>query len=289
MSKPLDLSVIIVSFNNKDYLLNCLNSLYENVSNTLSYEIIMIDNNSQDNTLQMVQENFPAVKVIDNAENVGFAKANNQGLRIAQGRYFLLLNNDTFVLQDSLEKLIAFMDKNKDIGAVSPRLLEADGQTTQLQGSSFHKKVWLSTEPISVKFITGAAFLIRKETYRNIGGMDEKFFFYNEDLDWCKRIISFGWQIYYYPASTIIHYGGKSTPHIKRRAIVEGVKGGLYFCYKHHRLALPVYVPLILVYTLAEILLNGIKLILFKGKKNSWEKISAFAELFKITVLGQYR
>ena len=171
MANNPDLSIIIVTYNNKDLLGNCLNSLYENVSNTIRYEIFIVDNNSTDNTHQMLQEKFPLVKVIDNKENLGFARANNQALAQAAGRYFLLLNNDTFVLRDSLEKLVQFMDQQPKVGAVSPRLVEADGKTTQVQGSSLQKKIWLSSEPLTVKFISGAAFLIRRQTYQNIGGL----------------------------------------------------------------------------------------------------------------------
>lgn len=284
-----DLSIIIVTFNNKDLLESCLNSLFENVSNTISYEIFVVDNNSQDSTLQLLQEKFPSVKVIDNKENLGFAKANNQAMRNARGRYFLLLNNDTFVLQDSLEKMVKFMDQNKNIGALSPRLLEADGKTIQLQGSSLQKKIWLSTKPLPVKFISGAAFLIRAQAYQNIGGLDEKFFFYNEDLDWCYRLHKNGWDIYYFPESSVIHYGGKSSRLIKKQTFVEGFKGGLYFCYKHYRPLLPFYLMLLFIYILLALILTIFQIILFKNKKNYIEKLKAFAEILFLICTGKYK
>jgi len=289
MTKPVDLSIIIVSYNNKKFLENCLNSIYENSANALNYEIYVVDNNSQDGTLKLLQESFPEVKVIDNNENLGFAKANNQAMRQAQGRYFILLNNDTFVFQDSLEKLVKFMDENKTIGAVSPRLLNSDGQTTQIQGNNLHKKIWLSTKPIPVSFICGAAFLIRREAYEKIGGLDEHFFFYNEDLDWCLRLRKAGWAIFYYPLSSVIHYGGQSSKLIKKKTFIEGFKGGLYFCYKHHRLLLPIYLIVLSFYLLVSSALKLIQLIFLAEKKNSWEQLTALLEVLYIAISGKYK
>jgi GT2 family glycosyltransferase len=268
---------------------NCLNSVYENVGNTITYEVIVVDNNSQDGTLKMLQEKFPTVQIIDNNENLGFAKANNQAMRRAQGRYFLLLNNDTFVFQDSLEKLIKFMDDDKSIGAVSPRLLNEDGKTTQYQGSSLNKKIWNSAKPVPVKFISGAAFLIRREAYEKIGGLDEKFFFYNEDLDWCLRLLKSGWKIYYYPQSIVIHYGGKSSKLIKRKTFVEGFKGGLYFCYKHHRWLSPLYVALLIFYLFIELVGTLIIILFSKNKKVNLEKLGALLEVIYLALSGKYK
>lgn len=289
MQKELDLSIIIVSYNNLQLLENCLNSVYENIGNTITYEIIVVDNNSQDGTLKMLQEKFPGVKVIDNQENFGFAKANNQGMKIAKGRYFLLLNNDTFVFRDSLEKMISFLDQNKTAGAASPKLLNADGKTTQIQGSSANKKIWLKTTPQSVTFISGAAFMIRRLAYEKIGGLDEKFFFYNEDLDWCLRLRKAGWEIYYYPLSTVIHYGGKSSVLIKRKTLIEGFKGGLYFCYKHHRNWLPFYIIILDIYLIISAILDLFKIVISNSKKNEWEKITAYLNIVYISLVGKYK
>lgn len=285
----IDLSIIIVSYNNRELLKNCLNSIYENVSGKVNYEIFVVDNNSADHSVQMLQELFPAVKIIDNQENVGFARANNQAMKLAQGRYFVLLNNDTFVLQKSFENMISFLDKKPEVGAASPRLLNGDGLTTQLQGSKNSKKIWDSTAPIPVKFISGAAFFMRKKTYDNIGGLDEHFFFYNEDLDWCKRVLQNNWQIYYYPDSLVIHYGGQSSKLVRRKTLVAGIKGGLYFCYKHYRPFVLLYSLLIFLYALIEIVLNTIKLIFFKNKKNSYETIAGFSEILVSVILMNYK
>ena len=288
MVNKIDLSIIIVSYNNKELLRQCLNSIHENVSTDCHYEIIVVDNNSQDNAVKMLQEEFPYVAVIDNSENYGFAKANNMGLRIAQGRYIILLNNDTFVLGRSFETLIEYMDAHPEVGAVSPRLLNGDGVTTQFQGGGSTKK-WLSKTPRKVSFITGAALLIRQAVYKNVGGLDEKFFFYNEDLDWCTRMLKAGWQIHYVPLASVIHYGGKSTHFISKRAIIEGIKGGLYYAYKHYRWALPVYIPLLLLYCLLEIGISFFKIVFLFQPKAAWERILAFVTLLGIVLSGRFR
>jgi GT2 family glycosyltransferase len=180
------------------------------------------------------------------------------------------------------------MDEHPLVGAVSPRLLNGDGLTVQVQGGG-NKKQWYSTKPLAVKFITGAAFMIRREAYINVGGLDEKFFFYNEDLDWCTRILKKGWRIYYVPEAAIIHYGGKSTHFISKRAIVEGIKGGLYYNYKHYRWILPIYIPLLLCYCCLEIVFSLLKLCLFYKPRSSWERFQAFVLLIWIILSGSFR
>jgi GT2 family glycosyltransferase len=284
-----DLSIIIVAFNNREYLRACLNSLYENAGQRLRYEIFVVDNNSQDQTLQMLQENYPGVQIIDNQENVGFARANNQALRLASGRYLLLLNSDTFVLGGSLEKMLEYMDTHREAGALSPRLLHSDGQTVQRQGGGWQKRKWLAGTPQKVKFISGAAFLIRRETYKNVGGLDENFFFYNEDLDWCRRILHNGWEIHYYPEAAVIHYGGQSTGFLGTRATVEGLRGGLYFAYKHYRWLFPLYAGLLGGLLLLLMLGNLLSLPLAMDRKKRRGRIAAYWQAGLILLTGRYK
>lgn len=285
----MDLSIVIVAFNNQEYLRSCLNSIYENTGHQIKYEIFVVDNNSQDQTLKMLQENYPGVRIIDNRENLGFARANNQALRLAQGRYMLLLNNDTFVLGGTLEKIIEYMDIHREAGALSPRLLNSDGKTVQAQGSTLQRKKYFKNTPQKVNFISGAAFLIRRETYKNVGGLDENFFFYNEDLDWCRRILRNGWEIHYYPEAAVIHYGGKSTGFLGRRAVVEGLRGGIYYVYKHFRWVFPLYLVLFLVLLLLFLAGNIVFWPLAINKKNTREKISAYWQLLLIILTVQYK
>lgn len=287
LGKDVDISIVIVAFNNHDLLEDCLKSLYTNVPSVLTREIIVVDNNSSDNTVQMLQKQFPGVKIIANTENVGFARANNQALRIAGGRYFLLLNSDTLVLE-GLEKIIEFMDTHPEIGAVAPTMLESDGLTVQPQcGGS--KRVWQSTVPTAVKSITGAAFLIRRDAYHNVGGLDEHFFFYNEDIDWCKRIRQHGWLIYYYPQAKVIHHGGSSTPQIGTRALVEGWKGGLYFVWKHYRYLSWLHVILLSAVVLLLMFSSPVKMIFAKSRKAVLNELSAYVQILRIMLTGKYR
>ncbi|MDR1114440.1 MAG: glycosyltransferase, partial [Candidatus Margulisbacteria bacterium] len=186
----------------------------------------------------------------------------------------------------SLEQMVDFMDARRGIGALAPKLLDGDALTTQKPGSALAQKDWAAAEPRQVKFISGAAFLIRRETYKNVGGLDENFFFYNEDLDWCRRILQNGWQIYYYPEAAIIHYGGKSTGFIGRRATVEGLRGGLYFVYKHYRPLFPLYFVLLSAGLLALICGNILGLLF---TKTAAEKIATYAQTLWLAITAQYK
>lgn len=228
-----DLSIIIVNTNNKKLLGECLASIYNNTLK-VSFEIIVADNNSSDGSQNMVKETFPQVVLIENKENAGFIKASNQGLRIAQGRYRMLLNDDTITKDSAFDKMVAFMDKTPEAGACGAKLLNVDG-TIQRQGGIFGKKFYESKAPVTVDFVIGACLMVRKEVIDKVGLMDENLFFYNDDLDWCMSIRKAGWKIYFYPDAEVVHYGGYSSKRtFNRRLFVEGFRGGLYFCKKHY-------------------------------------------------------
>jgi GT2 family glycosyltransferase len=228
-----DLSIITVNTNNRKILEECLASVYAS-THKISFEIIVSDNGSTDGSQAMVKTKFPSVKLIENKENLGFIKASNLGLKIAAGRYHMLLNDDTIVKDGALDKLVEFMDSHPDAGACGAKLLNING-TVQHQGGVFGKKFWLAKKPTAVDFVIGAALVARKEVIEKVGVMDENLFFYNDDLDWCMSIRQAGWKIYFVPGAEIIHYGGYSSKRkFNRRLFVEGFKGGLYFCRKHY-------------------------------------------------------
>jgi hypothetical protein len=227
-----DLSIIIVNTNNRKILEECLGSIYKNTQK-ISFEIIVTDNASTDGSQQMIKTQFPKVKLIENRENAGFIRASNQGLRIYQGRYGMLLNDDTVVKADALDRMVEWMDKNPKAGACGPRLLNTDG-TPQRQGGLF-SRIHKLDKPTAVDFVIGAALLVRREVIEKVGLMDENLFFYNDDLDWCIRIRKAGYKIYLLPQIEIVHYGGYSSKRVfKRRLFVEGFRGGLYFSKKHY-------------------------------------------------------
>jgi len=230
------LSVIIVNYNVKHFLEQCLHSVYK-AARGIETEIFVVDNNSVDGSAQLIREKFPNLHFIENKENVGFSKANNQAIRIAKGKYILLLNPDTVVEEDTFSKVIGFMESHPDAGGLGVKMI--DGKGTFLPESkrglptpwvAFYKIFGLSKIfPNSRKFgkyhlsylnedevheidvLAGAFMLMRKETLDKVGLLDETFFMYGEDIDLSYRITLGGYKNYYFPETTIIHYKGEST------------------------------------------------------------------------------
>ena len=239
----MDLSIIIVNYNVKEFLLNLLESIHNAVKD-LNVEIIVVDNNSHDGSISSVNQKFPEVITISNKENVGFGKANNQGLEISKGKYILLINPDTLVREDTLIKTIDFLKNNEDAGLVGCKVLNPDG-TIQLACRrsfpgpwvSFTKVTGLSTifpksklfarynltykdenESYEVDAVSGSFMMLSRKTYEKTGGFDTDFFMYGEDLDLCYRVQKEGMKVYYFSNTEIIHYKGEST---KRSTIDE--------------------------------------------------------------------
>ncbi len=232
----MDISIIIVNYNVREFLNNALGSLYKAVQKFQS-EIFVVDNASDDGSVELIQKNFPLVKLIANSNNAGFAKANNQALKQSSGKYILLINPDTIIQEDSINKLISFLEKNTHVGMAGCKILNPDGslqlpcrRSFPAPWVAFTKTFGLSTlfpksklfarynltyldenETYEVDAISGSFMMIRREVYEKIGGLDESFFMYGEDLDWCFRVSRAGWKVYYVPITSIIHYKGEST------------------------------------------------------------------------------
>ena len=233
---PKDLSIIIVNWNTRDYLANCLATVAVETSN-LDYEVIVVDNASCDGSVEMLQTRYPDVHVIPNRENLGFARANNQGLALARGRHVLLLNPDTEVRDRALERMVAFLDSNPGAAVVGPRLTLAKGRVQggaagyepspwTLFNFSFFlyqffprwcRGLWLARrsydtgEPILVDWVSGAALMARASAIQQVGAMDESYFMYAEDVEWCHRFREAGWAVYCLPTATVVHHIGRST------------------------------------------------------------------------------
>ncbi len=203
-------SVIIVHYNTPELIKTCLDSFYE-YNKAVSFEVIVVDNASSNKfDKDEFMDNYSNISFIDNEENVGFAKANNQGAKEALGEYLFLLNSDTVINTDVLSPLVRFYESNKDIGILGPRLLNQD-RSVQYYGSVLGRYKYLGKEPRVVSFLSGAAMLIRKKLYLEVGGFDENYFFYNEDIDLSKTIVRKGYKNYYHPGIVLIHLGGGST------------------------------------------------------------------------------
>lgn len=230
-SGVVDVSVIIVSYNTRALTLDCLRSVYAQTQD-VTFEVFVVDNASTDGSAAAVAAEFPRVNLIVNAENRGFAAANNQALRIARGRYVLLLNSDTVVLDRAIERCVAFADTNPAIGVVGCRAEWPDGR---FQSSYFRFPGLLSlttgalffdralrgnrssrvryygrvfSQPQDVDVVAGCFFLVRSQVIRQVGLLDEDFFMYGEEAEWCWRIHQAGWRVCYYPPARIIHYWG---------------------------------------------------------------------------------
>ncbi len=221
-------------------------------------QVIVVDNASTDGSAEMVRTEFPDVHLIANEDNRGFTAANNQGVAVAQGRYVLLLNPDTEVVGDSLSKLVAFADEHPDVGMVGPKLLNSDGSVQSSRrrlptpATAFFESTWL--EPCAprrlldryyiqdrpddvvqdVDWITGAAMLARREAIDEVGPLDEGFFMYSEELDWCRRFGEAEWRVVYLPAAQIIHHVGKSSEQAVPARHIHFQTSKVYYFRKYH-------------------------------------------------------
>jgi GT2 family glycosyltransferase len=258
--KHIDLSVCIVSYHACDFLRECLLSLYQNTD--LRLEVFVVDNGSQDNVEQMLAQEFPQVHFHANTFNDGYTRPMNLALRQARGDFLLQLNPDTLILPQSLDRLVAFMQKNPQIGICGPKVLNSDW-TLQKPCRRGESRPWAvityftgmsALFPRSKLFgqylmgymdenlihpvagVSGSCMLARRQVFEQIGFLDERFFAYQEDADFCFRARQAGWQIYYMPEAQIIHYGGKGGSRIEPyRSIFEWHRS--YFRYYRKNLA----------------------------------------------------
>ncbi len=252
------LSVIIVSWNVRELLRRALDTAAASWGARPGLELIVVDNASRDGSPEMVRADFPHVRLIANAANVGFTRGNNQGLEAATGDYLLLLNPDTEILGDALPQMVDYMAAHPDVGMLGPQLLNPDGsvqssrrrfptlpvlflESTWLEGMAPRR--WLrrfyvedrpdnATQPVD--WITGAAMLTRRETVTQVGGMDEGFFMYSEEVDWCRRIRAAGWDVVYYPAARIVHHEGKSSEQVAPARHIYFQSSKIRYTRKYH-------------------------------------------------------
>lgn len=253
----MDVSIIIVNWNTKDILKDCLKSVYEQTKG-IDYEVIVVDNTSTDGSVEMVKKQFPHITLLKNSENRGFSAANNQGIAVTKGRYILLLNSDTIVLGNAIAETVSFADVSPDAAVVGCRVLNPD-RTLQptcfmfpsllnmLLSSSYLYKLfprskffgreemtwWDSKDTREVDVVKGCFMLIRKEAIREVGVMDEQYFMYCEETDWCYRFKKAGWQIIYAPVAEVVHIGGASTDQMQSEMLLQLRGSKLIFLRKH--------------------------------------------------------
>ena len=254
------LSIIILCWNDLKVIKDCLGSIYANTHST-EFEVIVSDNGSTDGSIQFIHENFPRVQVIENGRNLRFSKGNNVGIRASKGDYVLILNPDTIIHDGALDQIIAFADKRPEAGAFGCRVLNSDGtfqgciwpfptprsewcwalQLNFLARFSewFHPGRyvgWKGDKERTVGWPAGCFLLVRGELLRRLDGFDEKFFYYYEDTDLCKRVWAAGYSILYTPEMSITHLGGQST-HKKFPPIgfaIDGEVTRYLYYYKYY-------------------------------------------------------
>lgn len=259
----IDLSIIIVNWNTKELLDDCLSSIFK-LTKDIDFEVIVVDNGSQDRSQAMVKTKFPQVKLIPNKQNLGFTKANNQGIKIAKGEYVLLLNSDTYLIENSLAKLVKKAKSLKNLGALGPLLLNQNQKIQQSVGffphllqvfwwmsfiddlpggailkpyhvdhdSFYSQKSSAYQEDQEIDWVTAAAILVPIDVIQKVGVFDEKIFMYGEEVEWCYRIKNAGFSVYFTPVTKIIHIG-RGSQKVPAKSFIGEYQGVLYFYQKH--------------------------------------------------------
>lgn len=278
----MDLSIIIVNWNTRQLLAECLDSIYASLLDR-ECEIWVVDNNSKDGSQRMLRELYPEINLIANSCNPGFARANNQAIHQCTGEYILLLNPDTVVKPGALSLLMKFLDEHPQAGAVGPRLINADG-SLQISAypqptlwrefwrlfhmDNFHPwalypmQEWDVATPRQVDVLMGACLLIRRKVLDQIGLFDEDYFMYSEEVDLCCRIRQAGWSIYWVPQAVVVHYGGQSTDQVAAEMFLHLYQGKILYFRKHYSwLSVQLYKVVLLLASLGRVALTPIAFI----------------------------
>jgi len=278
-----DMSVLVVSWNVRDLLAACLESIAASPLTLIApdgaargddgprAEVIVVDSASTDGTPAMIAERFPWVRLLAQAENVGFTRGNNLALARARGRHLLLLNPDTVVHDDALPALVAYLDAHPQVGIAGPRVLNADGTTQSTRRrfptplTAFFESTWLQGYAprrllnhfyvadlpddgvYEVDWVQGCALIARRAVYERIGGLDESYVMFSEELDWCRRAKAAGWRVAYVGTARITHYGGQSTAQVETRKHIHFQQSKLRYFRTYHGRALALALRLFLL------------------------------------------
>jgi hypothetical protein len=296
----LDLSIIIVSWNVRDLLRACLQSI-DSQRGGLELEVIVVDGASVDGSPAMVAESFPRVKLIACDDNVGFPRGNNIGLAEANGRFLLLLNPDTEIKGNALSEMVRYLEAHSDVGLLGPQLLNRDGSIQSSRrrfpnmATALVESTWL--EPVApqnimrhyyaldlpddqvsdVDWVMGACMLIRREIFSTVGGLDEAFYMYSEELDWCRRIKDAGWRVVYLPTAQVLHHVGKSSEQAVTARHINFQRAKLRYFRKYYGAAATAVIRLVLLLNYVwQLLLEGIKGLLGHKRPLRWQRVQAY-------------
>jgi len=255
----IDISIIIVNYNTENYLNYCLNSIIRNIKG-INYEIIVVDNNSSDNSVNFIKKNYPTINIIQNHENYGYAKANNQGLKLAKGNFILLLNPDTEIRNNTIVDMFEFMNRNPRTGISGCRVINPNNKLQWDSCGSFLTPYLLALKKIGIEtlipyhrhigkrllyywprdsirkidWVSGVCMLIRKETMKNVGLLDEGFFAYMEDMDYCRRAALKNWTVYFLNYPKIIHKVSSSWQKYSKQQIFISLKSEKLYLTKYY-------------------------------------------------------
>jgi GT2 family glycosyltransferase len=253
-----DVSAVIVNWNTRQLLLDCIRSILSETAEP-KLEIIVVDNDSHDGSAEAVLREFPACRVIRNPRNAGFAAANNLGIAASSGRYVCLVNSDVKLLDSCLDRMCAYMDQHAEVGMLGPLVLNRDRTiqrsvsrlptvwNTLIQAVFFDRLFpglpWFHSRftnipdlsrPSQVEVLSGCFLMVRRAALNLVGPLDERFFMYKEDVDWCKRFSEAGSAIVFYPEAKTIHYGGASSSQAPVRFLLEMETANIQYWNKHH-------------------------------------------------------
>ncbi len=292
-----DVSIIIVSYNSATYIERCLRSIYE-LTHDVTYEIILVDNQSTDTTIQLVERNFPEVVIIKNQKNFGFAAANNKGIAASKGKFVLLLNPDTEFKSTLLNECSEYLQLHSNVGCVGPQILNSDG-SLQRTGVSFpslwngfveiffldnlfpnsklfgrHRRLFDNpNDEQTVDYLQGSCLMIPKTLLEILGGMDDCFFLYFEETDLCYRLKQGGWRTVYFPQAKLLHYGGSGTDYYNEFRLKQYHKSFIYFITKHYPFPIQLAFRFVLF---VRAVIRGSLFLLFSFRKNYFERGIAY-------------
>jgi GT2 family glycosyltransferase len=293
------LSIIVVNWNTRQLLQDCLTSVYANIG-VIETEVVVVDNGSTDGSIEMLLSLFPKVLLISNQSNKGFAAANNQGIRLSNGKYYLLLNSDTIVHHGVLEQSLTYIEHHPSVGIMGCRVLNTDG-TVQFSCSGFpsllnlailasglwklawpaffdryQMRHWDRSNERDVEVISGCYMLVRAKAVNEVGLLDEDFFFFGEETDWCRRFRKAGWELRFAPVGEITHYGGASAKKLNYKRDLMLTSATVRLHVKHGGLAAGVAAWLILFGFNASRALFWTIVALFTGNRMSIERRNHF-------------
>jgi GT2 family glycosyltransferase len=260
VQKTAELSILIVSWNCKRMLADCLDSLRDQLS-SYRHEIIVVDNASSDGTSEMIRRNYPDVVFLESGANLGFARGNNLALAVTHGKYIFLINPDVVVVSDCFRSMLQYLEEHREVGMMGPQIVGSDGGIQRscmreptlwnqlcralaldrfatrsrtfagyLMGDFQHDAIR------EVEILNGCFWLVRREALQQVGPLDDRFWMYGEDLDWCRRFRAAGWKIVFFPEAQTVHYGGGSSKQASLFCYVQMQRADLQYWRKYHGL-----------------------------------------------------